>query len=181
MKIITDCLQVNTDLYNEYTNSKYPKPIAKIIYYMKKRKLVNIVNKVAKGNIPLTVDDLLDLFFHTSSNYLPFGRFGAIDKSYILETQTEKFLKANISIGINDKKYDAVHADFSFNLTYNKIKEFTLELVAYQFNGETLHTTITLDKLLYKKNKEIESIVRELNTAMYYEIYSYIIHTIDTK
>lgn len=181
--LITRCLQINNDIYSEYKNSKYPKIISRIIYEIKKRKLIEIVTKIRKANVPLEIDDLLDLFFHILSNYPIDGCFGTIDRSYILETEFEKYLIVKLHTDSSNKKFGLIKAEFRFDLNIEKINNFTAEIFAESFDdsGNNFLATITLNKMFYKKDKTIKEFVSDLNDAIYFQIYSYIIGTINGK
>ena len=48
--IIADCIQMNIDIINQYSDSKLPKFIIKLLIMWKKRKLLACVNKIKRGN-----------------------------------------------------------------------------------------------------------------------------------
>ena len=74
--IIGDCIQMNTDIINQYNDSKLPKFIIKLLILRKKRKLLDCVNKIKRGNAPLTRFDLFTFInYYSRISFRYMGRF----------------------------------------------------------------------------------------------------------
>ena len=67
--IIADCIQMNIDIINQYSDSKLPKFIIKLLIMWKKRKLLACVNKIKRGNVPLTRFDLFTFINYIMSSF----------------------------------------------------------------------------------------------------------------
>lgn len=78
-KIIVDFLEINKDISMIGMDKKI-----KIFSNIKKKhyrkKLIKRVGKLSEANVPLTKDNIFELFSYIYSNYLPTGQFGSINK-----------------------------------------------------------------------------------------------------
>lgn len=78
-KIIADFLEINKDISIIGIDKKI-----KIFSNIKKKhyrkKLIKRVEKLSEANVPLTKDNIFELFSYIYSNYIPTGQFGVINK-----------------------------------------------------------------------------------------------------
>ena len=117
--IIGDCIQMNTDIINQYNDSKLPKFIIKLLILRKKRKLLDCVNKIKRGNVPLTRVDLISFFNYIMSSFPLEERFGHIYNCRIITTEFESFLEASINIEdsiLHNSTIKKIQAVFKFNI-----------------------------------------------------------------
>ena len=182
--IIGDCIQMNTDIINQYNDSKLPKFIIKLLILRKKRKLLDCVNKIKRGNVPLTRVDLISFFNYIMSSFPLEERFGHIYNCRIITTEFESFLEASINIEdsiLHNSTIKKIQAVFKFNIFMRNQEKFTLNLSVIDDIDFRFHFDIDLKELFYNDKKYLSDenfllteSIKIINNTIYNDISDYI-------
>lgn len=182
--IIGDCIQMNTDIINQYNDSKLPKFIIKLLILRKKRKLLDCVNKIKRGNVPLTRVDLISFFNYIMSSFPSEERFGHIYNCRIITTEFESFLEASINIEdsiLHHSTIKKIQAVFKFNIFMRNQEKFTLNLSVIDDIDFRFHFDIDLKELFYNDKKYLSDenfllteSIKIINNTIYNDISDYI-------
>ena len=182
--IIGDCIQMNTDIINQYNDSKLPKFIIKLLILRKKRKLLDCVNKIKRGNVPLTRVDLISFFNYIMSSFPLEERFGHIYNCRIITTEFESFLEACINIEdsiLHHSTIKKIQAVFKFNIFMGNQEKFTLNLSVIDDIDFRFHFDIDLKELFYNDKKYLSDenfllteSIKIINNTIYNDISDYI-------
>lgn len=182
--IIADCIQMNIDIMNQYNDSKLPKFIVKLLIMNKKRKLLASVNKIKRGNVPLTRFDLFTFINYIMSSFPSEENFGHIWNYRIINTEFESFLEADINIEDDIPSHNAIkhiQAILKFNISARNQDKFTLNLSVIDNMGFGFHFEIELKELYYNGKKYLSDenfILTEsiniINKTIYNDISDYI-------
>lgn len=182
--IIGDCIQMNTDIINQYNDSKLPKFIIKLLILRKKRKLLACVNKIKRGNVPLTRVDLISFFNYIMSSFPLEERFGHIWNYRIINTEFESFLEASINIEdsiLHHSTIKKIQAVFKFNIFMKNQDKFTLNLSVIDDIDFRFHFDIDLKELFYNGKKYLSDenfllteSIKIINKTIYNDISDYI-------
>lgn len=182
--IIGDCIQMNTDIINQYNDSKLPKFIIKLLILRKKRKLLDCVNKIKRGNVPLTRVDLISFFNYIMSSFPLEERFGHIYNCRIITTEFESFLEASINIEdsiLHHSTIKKIQAVFKFNIFMRNQEKFTLNLSVIDDIDFRFHFDIDLKELFYNDKKYLSDenfllteSIKIINNTIYNDISDYI-------
>ena len=182
--IIGDCIQMNTDIINQYNDSKLPKFIIKLLILRKKRKLLDCVNKIKRGNVPLTRVDLISFFNYIMSSFPLEERFGHIYNCRIITTEFESFLEASINIEdsiLHNSTIKKIQAVFKFNIFIRNQEKFTLNLSVIDDIDFRFHFDIDLKELFYNDKKYLSDenfllteSIKIINNTIYNDISDYI-------
>jgi hypothetical protein len=182
--IISDCIHLNTDISNQYNDSKLPKFIIKLLILRKKRKLLACVNKIKRGNVPLTRVDLMSFFNYIMSSFPLEERFGHIYNCRIITTEFESFLEASINIEdriLHNSTIKKIQAVFKFNIFMRNQYKFTLNLSVIDDIDCRFHFDIDLKELFYNGKKYLSDekfllteSIKIINKTIYNDISDYI-------
>ena len=182
--IIGDCIQMNTDIINQYNDSKLPKFIIKLLILRKKRKLLDCVNKIKRGNVPLTRVDLISFFNYIMSSFPLEERFGHIYNCRIITTDFESFLEASINIEdsiLHNSTIKKIQAVFKFNIFMRNQEKFALNLSVIDDIDFRFHFDIDLKELFYNDKKYLSDenfllseSIKIINNTIYNDISDYI-------
>lgn len=182
--IIGDCIHLNTDIINQYNDSKLPKFIIKLLILRKKRKLLDCVNKIKRGNVPLTKVDLISFFNYIMSSFPLEERFGHIYNCRIITTEFESFLEASINIEdsiLHHSTIKKIQAVFKFNIFMRNQEKFTLNLSVIDDIDFRFHFDIDLKELFYNDKKYLSDenfllteSIKIINNTIYNDISDYI-------
>lgn len=182
--IIGDCIHLNTDIINQYNDSKLPKFIIKLLILRKKRKLLVCVNKIKRGNVPLTRVDLISFFNYIMSSFPLEERFGHIYNCRIITTEFESFLEASINIEdsiLHHSTIKKIQAVFKFNIFMRNQEKFTLNLSVIDDIDFRFHFDIDLKELFYNDKKYLSDenfllteSIKIINNTIYNDISDYI-------
>jgi len=169
-RIISSFLSMNADIMRLEKDSKLPKFISRTRSKIYRKKLLKILDKIKNANVPLSKDNIKELFSYINSSYQN-SKVGCIESTNIISINDESILIGVIRI-------DNITATFKFNL--DKIeKTFLLDILCIDkeekknSQDKTLNKTyqVNINRLEYKKNPEISDIFEILNKALYQEIY----------
>ena len=182
--IIADCIQMNIDIINQYSDSKLPKFIIKLLIMWEKRKLLACVNKIKRGNVPLTRFDLFTFINYIMSSFPSEENFGHIWNYRIINTEFESFLEAGIDIQDHipsNSTIKHIQAILKFNISARKQDIFTLSLATIDDIGFGFHFEIDLKELFYNgkrylpdENFILTESIKIINNTIYNDISDYI-------
>lgn len=171
-RLIGDVMEINGDILMQEQNSKLPKFLARIRSRYYRSKLIKSAKKLRKANVPLTYDNLRELFNYMISNYPPEGSYKNIKKVKIYTASEIDYMDAWVEL-------DNLKFLIKFNSTAEVRGKF--DVTISHTVSETLTETfeIMLSKLETTK-PELRDIIRELNNTLYNVIADYIIETISS-
>ena len=164
-KIIADFLEINKDISMIGIDKKI-----KIFSNIKKRyyrkKLIKRVEKLSEANVPLTKDNIFELFSYIYSNYLPTGQFGVINK--IEYYSRFDLYKAYIIV-------DGYRFIISVNKDSKKLSLYII--VATDSNKDNKSYTIELSELK-TPNRDIKKYIDDLNHILLDTMVKYVMDII---
>lgn len=172
-RIIGSCLEINSDIIRMKfeEDKKFPKLFIKLRENFYRRKLIKTVKKLEKANIPLTKNNLLELFSYIYSNFPPNGSYQDIKQILHVEKENLNLWKAVVK--------------YSDNILYSidiDVAEptFTVTVIINNKEKDTRSTTdIYLKELITDKEKMKEHI-QNLNTLMIKLIMNYTLDIIES-
>ena len=164
-KIIADFLEINKDISMIGIDKKVKifSNIKKIYY---RKKLIKRVEKLSEANVPLTKNNIFELFSYIYSNYLPTGQFGVINK-------IEYYSKLDLyKAYIIDDEYRFI---ISVNRNGKKLSLYII--IATDSNKDNKSYTIELSELK-TPNRDIKKYIDDLNHILLDTMVKYIMDII---
>ena len=150
----------------------------------KKRKLLACVNKIKRGNVPLTRFDLFTFINYIMSSFPSEENFGHIWNQRIINTEFESFLEASINIEdsiLHNSTIKKIQAVFKFNIFMRNQEKFTLNLSVIDDIDFRFHFDIDLKELFYNDKKYLSDenfllteSIKIINNTIYNDISDYI-------
>ena len=168
-RIIGDCMEVYGEIVSMLhdTSSKEPRFIREIKAKRYLSKLVKIVKKIRDANKPLNKENLKEYFYYLFSSFPPYGSYKNTTTVNILESTNT--VMAVFKLDIYTKiKFVIRDNDDMFNMIISKKSDKSEEVNSYDINTNELLV----------ENKEIASIIEEINKTMLDNITEYILSSI---
>lgn len=176
-RIIGDCFEINADIIQSSINSKLPRFIADTREKYYRNKLIKVVKKLKKANIPLNRSNLIEFFSYLYNNYSLYNTEDSkckfIEWVKHLETDDLDIWEAKIS--------DLCEYDNRTIKCIIKIdaKEEKMQLLIGIYSEETIDSYDIWCSKIETSNSELREYVRIINNMLIESIYEYIINSLE--
>ena len=178
-RIIGDCFEINTDIMNQYNESKLPKIIRKIRANYYKKKLLQEIEKIKDANVPLSKSILQEYFSCLYSNFPPSGNYMHVRdiKNIIIGNGVNMMEIQLYPVNLEDHNSHITVETF-IKIDMNDPKNTMTVKLKYIMNN-VINDYYFFRDSLELPNSYYEKMIQEINSTIIYDIYEYLKDTIE--
>lgn len=173
--IMNDCFVLNGEIIKESIDSKLPRPLAIIREKSRRKKLIKMVEKLQKANIPLERDNILEFMSFAYNNISQFVGSEAIYKDKIVALQ--QITVANSPIWQMGMRVDD-NLSCIITIDIAEPKDFQIIIKYIDKKMQDHKYDVRLERMIHESNSTIQDYVQKINKAIIELMYQYIVDTL---